>query len=191
MSLPLCPTPSWPRSTVKRSPPDSCHLHYQIHHSSQQQTTTASPSAIVKVELKHFLLRSYDINLAIVLPSAPQASHLFNFKSSYPPPVFLCKLTTDSSEQADWVFGFPFACSEDGDENCSRIGEVLARKFGRNPLIIGVCPKGDVQRIPLIIVVCSKGILKRILDDVKRWETRNFARWTCWIELDPHRDGDI
>ncbi|OWM68716.1 hypothetical protein CDL15_Pgr024903 [Punica granatum] len=139
------------QANQKRSP-DSFHLH-QIH--SSQQTTASA----VKVELKHFLLsilddpivsrvfgeagfRSYDIKLAIVHPPAPQASRLF--KSSCPPPVFLCNLM--DSEQGRWGSGFPFAGSEDGDDNCRRIGEVLARKSGRNPLIIGVCSKGAVER---------------------------------------------
>ncbi|KAL5580734.1 hypothetical protein UlMin_013176 [Ulmus minor] len=127
----------------QRRHPESFHLH-QIH--SQQQ-----PPAVLKVELKHFILsilddpivsrvlgeagfRSCDIKIAIV---HPPVSHGSRFSRTRCPPIFLCNLT--DSDPVRPGFSFPFSRYEDGDENCKRIGEVLVRKNKKNPLLIGTC----------------------------------------------------
>lgn len=127
----------------QRRHPESFHLH-QIH--NQQQT-----ASLLKVELKHFILsilddpivsrvlseagfRSCDIKLAIVHPPVTQTSR---FSRTRCPPIFLCNLT--DSDPGRRSFNFPFSGYEDGDENCRRIGEVLVRKSGKTPLLIGVC----------------------------------------------------
>ncbi|KAK9940784.1 hypothetical protein M0R45_017425 [Rubus argutus] len=127
----------------QRRHPESFHLH-QIH--SQQQT-----ASLLKVELKHFILsilddpivsrvfgeagfRSCDIKLAIVHPPVTQSTR---FSRTLCPPIFLCNLT-DSDPSSRRRFPFPFSGFQDRDENCKRIGDVLVRKSGRNPLLIGV-----------------------------------------------------
>ncbi|XP_030506040.2 protein SMAX1-LIKE 6 [Cannabis sativa] len=128
----------------QRRHPESFHFH-QLH--SQQQTTS-----VLRVELKHFILsilddpivsrvfgeagfRSCDIKLAIVHPPTP-ARQASSFIRGRCPPMFLCNLT--DSDPGLRGFSFPFSRQEDGDENCRRIGEVLVRKSGKNPLLIGV-----------------------------------------------------
>ncbi|XP_057955145.1 protein SMAX1-LIKE 6 [Malania oleifera] len=135
----------------QRRHPDSFHLHMQQQ--QQQQTTSIS---CVKVELKHFILsilddpivskvfgeagfRSYDIKLAILQPPAPPVSR---FSRSRCPPLFLCNLPGGDSDPGNFGFPFPFtgpSGSVDGDENCRRIGEILVKSKGKNPLLIGVC----------------------------------------------------
>ncbi|XP_008457366.1 protein SMAX1-LIKE 6 [Cucumis melo] len=131
----------------QRRHPESFHLH-QIH--NQQQT----PS-ILKVELKYFILsilddpivsrvfgeagfRSCDIKLAIMHP--PLTHHASRFpRSARCPPIFLCNLT--DSDLGHRNFPFPFSGgygNGDDDANTRRIGEILVRKTGRNPLLIGV-----------------------------------------------------
>ncbi|XP_062085519.1 protein SMAX1-LIKE 6-like [Humulus lupulus] len=129
----------------QRRHPENFHFH-QIH--AQQQTTP-----VLRVELKHFILsilddpivsrvfgeagfRSCDIKLAIVHPPTP-ARQTSPFIRTRCPPMFLCNLT--DSDPGLRGFSFPFSRHEDGDENCRRIGEVLVRKSGKNPLLIGVC----------------------------------------------------
>ncbi|PON85478.1 Butenolide signaling repressing protein-like [Trema orientale] len=128
----------------QRRHPESFHFHQ--NHVAQQQ-----PTPVLRVELKHFVLsilddpivsrvfgeagfRSCDIKLAIVHPPARQASP---FARTRFPPIFLCNLT--DSDPGRRNFSFPFTRHEDGDENSRRVGEVLTRKSGRNPLLIGVC----------------------------------------------------
>lgn len=58
--------------------------------------------------------------------------------------MFLCNLNSDS-DPGPRNFSFPFlgfsgfSGLSNGDENCKRIGEVLVRNKGRNPLLVGVC----------------------------------------------------
>lgn len=128
----------------QRRHPESFHFH-QLH--AQQQTTP-----VLRVELKQFVLsilddpivsrvlgeagfRSCDIKLAIVHPPAP-ARQAFPFARTRCPPIFLCNIT--DSDPGRPGFSFPFSRHED-DENSRRIGEVLVRKSGKNPLLIGVC----------------------------------------------------
>lgn len=150
----------------QRRSPESFHLH-QIH-----SAPLAAPPSAIKVELKHFLLsilddpivsrvfgeagfRSYDIKLAIVHMPVTQASRLF--KSGCPPPVFLCNLT--DSEQGRWGTGSHFPGGEDTDENCRRIGEILGRKSGKNPLIIGMCSKSALESFLDAIESGKQGVL--------------------------------
>ena len=124
----------------QRRHPESFHLH-QIH--SQQQT-----ASLLKVELKHFVLsilddpivsrvfgeagfRSCDIKFAIIHPPVTR------YPRTRCPPIFLCNLT--DSDPARPGFSFPFSGFENRDENSRRIADVLVRKSGKNPLLIGVC----------------------------------------------------
>ncbi|KAB2616544.1 hypothetical protein D8674_023132 [Pyrus ussuriensis x Pyrus communis] len=133
----------------QRRHPESFHLH-QIH--SQQQA-----ASLLKVELKHFVLsilddpivsrvfgeagfRSCDIKFAIIHPPVTQSTR---FPRTRCPPIFLCNLT--DSDPARPGFSFPFSGFEDRDENSRRIADVLVRKSGKNPLLIGVCA-GDALK---------------------------------------------
>ncbi|KAI4347262.1 hypothetical protein L6164_008086 [Bauhinia variegata] len=130
----------------QRRHPESFYL-LQMH---TQQLQTAS---LLKVELKHFILsilddptvsrvfadasfRSSDIKISLLHPPVPQTSR---FSRSRCPPIFLCNLT----EMCPPGFNFPFL--GDGDEDCKRIGEVLARKTKRNPLLMGFCAKSALH----------------------------------------------
>ncbi|XP_023532124.1 protein SMAX1-LIKE 6-like [Cucurbita pepo subsp. pepo] len=129
----------------QRRQPENLHLYHQL---SQQ-----SSIACVKVELQHFLLsilddpvvsrvfgeagfRSSEIKLAIIRPF-PQ---LLRYSSrARGPPLFLCNLM-DYSDPNRRGFLFPLSGFRDRDdnENNRRIGQVLGRNRGRNPLLIGV-----------------------------------------------------
>ncbi|KAF5470440.1 hypothetical protein F2P56_010954 [Juglans regia] len=122
----------------QRRHPESFHLHHQIVH-GQQQTTS-----LLKVELKHFILsilddpivsrvlgeagfRSCDLKLAIIHPPVSR------FSRTRFPPVFLCNLTDSDPGRRS------FSLEVSGDENSKRIGQVLLKKSGKNPLLVGVC----------------------------------------------------
>ncbi|KAK3407854.1 hypothetical protein EUGRSUZ_J00203 [Eucalyptus grandis] len=135
----------------QRRQPENFHLYHQL---SSQSSMNA-----VKVELQHLMLsilddpvvsrvfgeagfRSSEIKLAIVRP----LPHLFRYpRSRAPPPLFLCNLSESSvpaSASGRPGFNFPFSVFpgfSDGDENVRRIGEVMVRSKGRNPLLVGVC----------------------------------------------------
>ncbi|KAF8009704.1 hypothetical protein BT93_J0633 [Corymbia citriodora subsp. variegata] len=135
----------------QRRQPENFHLYHQL---SNQSSMNA-----VKVELQHLMLsilddpvvsrvfgeagfRSSEIKLAIVRP----LPHLFRYpRSRAPPPLFLCNLSESSSPgsaSSRPAFNFPFSVFpgfSDGDENVRRIGEVMVRNKGRNPLLVGVC----------------------------------------------------
>ncbi|KAI6678730.1 hypothetical protein NL676_039526 [Syzygium grande] len=135
----------------QRRQPENFHLHHQL---SNQSSTNA-----VKVELRHLMLsilddpvvsrvfgeagfRSSEIKLAIVRP----LPHLFRYpRSGAPPPLFLCNPSESSgpgSASSRPGFNYPFSVFppfSDGDENVRRIGEVMLRSKGRNPLLVGVC----------------------------------------------------
>ncbi|RRT85599.1 hypothetical protein B296_00002967 [Ensete ventricosum] len=145
----------------QRRNPDTFHLYQQ----QQQQGATAGGTSSfsgVKVELQQLMLailddpvvsrvfgdagfRSADIKLAILRPPPP----ILRFpRAARCPPLFLCNFSAgDGFEPALAPRGmaFPFAAaarqlsSDGGDENCRRIGEILARKSGgRNPMLVGV-----------------------------------------------------
>ncbi|THU59716.1 hypothetical protein C4D60_Mb07t05000 [Musa balbisiana] len=145
----------------QRRNPDTFHLYQQ-----QQQSAAAAGGASsfsgVKVELQQLVLailddpvvsrvfgdagfRSTDIKLAILRPPPP----ILRFpRAARCPPLFLCNFSAgDGFETALSPRGlvFPFATaagqlrSDGSDENCRRIGEILARKSsGRNPMLVGV-----------------------------------------------------
>lgn len=127
----------------QRRQPDTFHLH-QIH--NQYQT-----ALVLKVELKYFVVsilddpivsrvlgeagfNSYDIKFAIM---QPPVSQFFPVSRTLCPPIFLSSLT--DSDPGRRSFGFPFASNQNRDVNCRRIGEVLVKISGRNPLLVGVC----------------------------------------------------
>ncbi|KAJ4971710.1 hypothetical protein NE237_004809 [Protea cynaroides] len=142
----------------QRRHPESFHFH-------QQQQQQHSSLSCVKIELRQLILsilddpvvsrvfaeagfRSCDIKLAIVRPPSMPLMR-------YPrrcPPIFLCNLTGGDSEPGRRSFSFPFpgiaefAGLSDVDDDCKRIGEILAKKNARNPLIVGVCAHDVVRR---------------------------------------------
>ena len=128
----------------QRRQPENFHLYHQIW----QQPASVS---CVKVELQHLILsilddpvvsrvfgeagfRSSEIKLAILRP-LPQ---LLRYSRSRGPPIFLCNLT-EHPDPGRRSFSFPFSVSSSCDENYRRIGEVLSRSRGRNPLLLGTC----------------------------------------------------
>ncbi|KAL4587757.1 hypothetical protein LXL04_000631 [Taraxacum kok-saghyz] len=128
----------------QRRHPETFHL-YQMH---QQLHSSQTSLSCVKVELKHFILsilddpivsrvfgdagfRSTDIKIAILHP--PSASGYQ--KPMRFPPLFLCNLPDSNTNRAG--FNFPFAVDQ-GEEDFKRIGQVLAKKISKNPLLIGV-----------------------------------------------------
>ncbi|KAK6270590.1 hypothetical protein POUND7_007688 [Theobroma cacao] len=136
----------------QRRQPENFHLYREI---SQQNPSNIS---CVKVELQHLILsilddpvvsrvfgeagfRSSEIKLAIIRP----LPNLLRYSRPRGPPIFLCNLensdpgceTARVSGRRGFSFPFPgFASFFEGEENCRRIGEVLARR--RNPLLVGV-----------------------------------------------------
>uniref|UniRef100_A0A7N0TG43 Clp R domain-containing protein n=1 Tax=Kalanchoe fedtschenkoi TaxID=63787 RepID=A0A7N0TG43_KALFE len=133
----------------QRRNPESFHL--QQMHQSQQMTA----AVVMKVELKHYVLsilddpivsrvfgdagyRSCDVKLGILHP--PLSAGLRFGRSMRCPPIFM--MESDLSGGSGWRgYGFPFGggSGEDVDGNCRRIGEVLVKKSGRNPLLVGAC----------------------------------------------------
>ncbi|CAN6568984.1 unnamed protein product [Malus baccata var. baccata] len=123
----------------QRRQPENYHLYHQL---SQQSSISA-----IKVELQHLILsilddpvvsrvfaeagfRSSEIKLAILRPF-PQILRYPRSRGHHP--LFLCNL----AEYPDT--GHPTrSVLTDGDENSRRIGEVLGRNRGRNPLLVGV-----------------------------------------------------
>lgn len=75
--------------------------------------------------------------------------------------MFLCNLNGDS-DPVPRNFSFPFlgfsgfSGLSNGDENGKRIGEVLVRNKGRNPLLVGVCAN-DALRSFCEVVEKKKG----------------------------------
>lgn len=119
--------------------------NYHLYHQSPQQSSIAC----VKVELQHLTLsilddpvvsrvfgeagfRSSEIKLAILRPF----SQLLRYSRYKGPPVFLCNLTEYPNRSPGFAFPGFFS---DGDGNCRRIGEILGRRKGKNPLLVGVC----------------------------------------------------
>ncbi|KAI9102183.1 hypothetical protein K1719_023693 [Acacia pycnantha] len=150
---------------IQRRQPENFHLYHQI---SQQPSSVSC----VKVELQQLILsilddpvvsrvfgeagfRNPEIKLAILRP-LPQ---LLGYSRSRGPPIFLCNLT----EHADPVrrsFTFPFSGSSGlCDENYKRIGEVLSRSRGRNPLLLGACAYDALRSFTDVIDKRKDGIL--------------------------------
>ncbi|MCL7021791.1 hypothetical protein MKW94_008497 [Papaver nudicaule] len=162
----------------QRRNPESYHL-YHLQQNQQQSSVSC-----VKVEIQQLILsilddpvvsrvfgdagfRSTDIKFSILRP--------LRYNSSYPP-LFLCNLAGapgvagpgggggsvsdyDSSRKS---FSFPFSgFSEvsDGEENCRRIGEILVRKKGRNPLLVGVHAKDAITSFKENVESLKNGVL--------------------------------
>ncbi|XP_008805019.2 protein DWARF 53-LIKE-like [Phoenix dactylifera] len=136
----------------QRRNPDTFHLYQQ---QQQQQQQGSSSFCGVKVELQQLVLailddpivsrvfgeagfRSCDIKLAVLRPPLP----ILRFpRAARCPPLFLCNFSAADDFDAlptPRGFTFPFSASDGGDENCRRIGEVLARRSTRNPMLVGV-----------------------------------------------------
>ncbi|KAL8140916.1 hypothetical protein V2J09_006937 [Rumex salicifolius] len=134
------------------------------------QVTQHSASSIysissIKVELKNFVtsilddpivsrvlgdagFRSTAIKLAILQPPAPlPPARYFRGAGGRSPPLFLCNLTDSRSSVGNIPFPFSRSSGDcDGDVNCKRIGEILAKSSGRNPLLVGVCSRNALTK---------------------------------------------
>ncbi|KAJ4978618.1 hypothetical protein NE237_009398 [Protea cynaroides] len=155
----------------QRRHPESFNFH-------QQQLQQHSSLSCVKVELRQLTLsilddpivsrvfaeagfRSCDIKLTIVCPP-PQPLLRYPRRC---PPIFLCNLTGGDSEPGRRSFSFPFpgfsgfAGLSDVDDNCRRIGKILAKKSRRNPLIVGVCAHDAVRSFAECIERGKAGVL--------------------------------
>ncbi|RZC84444.1 hypothetical protein C5167_047225 [Papaver somniferum] len=161
----------------QRRNPESYHL-YHLQQNQQQSSVSC-----VKVETQQLVLsilddpvvsrvfadagfRSTDIKFSILRP--------LRYNSSYPP-LFLCNLAAGAAagvgpdgvsvsdyESGRKSFSFPFSgFSEisDGDENCRRIGEILVRKKGRNPLLVGVHAKDAITSFKENVESQKNGVL--------------------------------
>ncbi|XP_042499919.1 protein SMAX1-LIKE 6-like isoform X2 [Macadamia integrifolia] len=166
----------------QRRHPESFHFHQQQQQQQQQQHSSLS---CVKVELRQLILsilddpvvsrvfaeagfRSCDIKLAIVRPPTLPLSR-------YPrrcPPIFLCNLTGGDSESGRPSFNFPFpgfsgfSGLSDVDDNCKRIGEILAKKSARNPLLVGVCAHDAVRSFAECVQRKKPDVLPAELSDL-------------------------
>ncbi|KAJ1380749.1 P-loop containing nucleoside triphosphate hydrolase [Sesbania bispinosa] len=147
----------------QRRHPDNFHFYH--HHQNQQHQQPFSVSS-VKVELQHLILsilddpvvsrvfaeagfRSSEIKLAILRP----LPHLLRSRG---PPIFLCNLP----EQPRRGFGFPFFPGfGDEEENFRRIGEVLVRSRGRNPLLLGACANDALRSFTEAVEKRRDGVL--------------------------------
>ncbi|CAN6556452.1 unnamed protein product [Malus baccata var. baccata] len=147
----------------QRRQPESFHLHH-IH--SQQQA-----ASLLKVELKHFVIsilddpivsrvfgeagfRSCDIKVAIIHPPVTQSAR---FPRTRCPPIFLCNLT--DADPARPGFSFPLSGFEDGDENSRRIADLLVKKSGKNPLLLGICAAEALKSFTEAVQKGKAGIL--------------------------------
>ncbi|XP_061376577.1 protein SMAX1-LIKE 8-like [Gastrolobium bilobum] len=170
----------------QRRHPDNFHLYHnhpqqlqQLQQPQQPQQQQQQPFSVssVKVELQHLILsilddpvvsrvfaeagfRSSEIKLAILRP----LPHLFRSRG---PPIFLCNLP----DQPRRSFSFPFFSGfgekevkeEDEEEvdvnNFRRIGEVLVRSRGRNPLLLGACANDALRRFTEAVEKMKGGVL--------------------------------
>ncbi|KAI9073490.1 hypothetical protein K1719_044529 [Acacia pycnantha] len=75
-------------------------------------------------------------------PTSVSCVKLLRYSRSRVPPIFLCNLT-EHPDPGRRSFSFPFTGSfgtcNGGADNYKRIGDVLCRSRGRNPLLLGVC----------------------------------------------------
>ncbi|GKV42224.1 hypothetical protein SLEP1_g49656 [Rubroshorea leprosula] len=171
----------------QRRQPKNFHLYRDI---SQQNLSNIS---CIKVEASFW---SSEIKLAIIRP----LPNLLRYPRPRGPPVFLCNLENsnpdnDRGPRRSFSFPFPsFAAFFDGEENCRRIGEVLARR--RNPLLVGICARDTLTSFIDSVEKKKDGILAKeisgsnvigIDSDVSRFingdvsirlKTRSLLRWT-------------
>ncbi|KAK7305882.1 hypothetical protein VNO77_43794 [Canavalia gladiata] len=151
----------------QRRHPDNFHFYHhqsQNQHQQQQQQQPFSVSS-VKVELQHLILsilddpvvsrvfaeagfRSSDIKLAILRP----LPHLLRSRG---PPIFLCNLS-EPPRRFPFFSGFG---DEDDSENFRRIGEVLVRSRGRNPLLLGACANDALRSFVEAVEKRREGVL--------------------------------
>jgi len=92
--------------------------------------------------------RSSDIKLAILRP----LPHLLRSRA---PPIFLCNLSEPPRR-------FPFFSGigeEEDGESLRRIGEVLVRSKGRNPVLIGACASDALRRFVEAVEKGREGVL--------------------------------
>ncbi|XP_027160102.1 protein SMAX1-LIKE 6 [Coffea eugenioides] len=167
----------------QRRHPETFHLYQQLQHQNNiincNNTSSSSPPSIstVKVELKHFMLsilddpivskvfgeagfRSFDIKMAILNP--PNVSR---YSKARCPPLFLCNLSDLELSKRGFSFPFSGALANDSlDENSRRIGEVLVKKTGKNPLLVGVCADGALHDFTDVVKKGKVGILGREID---------------------------
>ncbi|KAK3042094.1 hypothetical protein RJ639_001796 [Escallonia herrerae] len=144
-------------AAIKRSQANQRRQPENFQLYQQQQTTPSSSSiSMVKVELQNLILailddpvvsrvfaeagfRSGDVKMGILRP----VHQLLRYSRYKGPPMFLCNLNSDQGPDPGpgrGAFSFPFlGCTGvlDGDENFNKIGEILVRKKGRNPLLVG------------------------------------------------------
>ncbi|GLT93531.1 hypothetical protein SLE2022_113210 [Rubroshorea leprosula] len=156
----------------QRRQPENFHLYRDI---SQQNLSNI---LCIKVELQHLILsilddpvvsrvfgevgfRSSEIKLAIIRP----LPNLLRYPRPRGPPVFLCNLENsnpdnDRGPRRSFSFPFPgFAAFFDGEENCRRIGEVLAQR--RNPLLVGICARDTLPSFIDSVEKKKDGILAK------------------------------
>ncbi|XP_058787602.1 protein SMAX1-LIKE 8-like [Vicia villosa] len=149
----------------QRRHPDNFHFYHQQQQLQNQQTFSVSS---VKVELQHLILsilddpvvsrvfaeagfRSSEIKLAILRP----LPHLFRSRG---PPIFLCNLT--EQPRRGFGFGFPFLSGfGDEEDNFRRIGEILVRSKGRNPLLLGACGNDTLRAFIEAVEKRREGVL--------------------------------
>jgi hypothetical protein len=111
----------------QRRQPESFHFYQQM----QLQNPTSALTCI-KVELKQFILSILDDPIVSrVFEEAGFRGSDIKFSIIHPPPVS----RFSRSIAAPLRFNFPFR----DDENFNRIGEILARKTLKNPILIGIC----------------------------------------------------
>ncbi|GAB2258795.1 hypothetical protein Droror1_Dr00014955 [Drosera rotundifolia] len=101
---------------------------YHHHHLSSIQGNPVSITSI-KVELKQFVLSILD---------DPVVSRVFG-KAGFRSCDIKLAIIHPPSEFGAWSDGMlPFPFDPNRDEYCKRIGEVMIRKNGRNPVLVGV-----------------------------------------------------
>ncbi|CAJ1859809.1 unnamed protein product [Sphenostylis stenocarpa] len=162
----------------QRRHPDNFHFYHHHQTLSHQQTqhnlnpnqNHQQPFSVssVKVELQHLILsilddpvvsrvfaeagfRSSDIKLAILRPLRPRG-----------PPIFLCNLSEPPRR-----FPFFFGGDGGGSENFRRIGEILVRSRGRNPLLLGACAGEALRSFAEAVEQRREGVLPVELSGLK------------------------
>ncbi|RDY09276.1 Protein SMAX1-LIKE 8, partial [Mucuna pruriens] len=147
---------------AQRRQPENFHL--QQH----------SPSS-VKVDLQHLILSILD---------DPVVSRVFNeagFRSSE---IKLALLRPLTRQQPSLRRSFPFSVEEDADHR--RIAEVLSRRRGRNPLLLGACAREALQSFGEAVERRNDLVLPHELSGVRvarvGREVLEFVRGSCGEE---------
>lgn len=169
----------------QRRHPETFHLYQQLqqYHNSNNihcNSSSSSPPSIstVKVELRHFILsilddpivsrvfgeagfRSCDIKLAILNPPT-----ISRFSRTRCPPLFLCNFS--DSDLSKRGFSFPFSGVnldvESVNENSRRIGDVLVKKSGKNPLLVGFCANDALNEFLDCVHKAKTGVFPQEID---------------------------